>query len=208
MNRPSPLTRLMGCRPLALVLMFASGVVFAGWVAGDVPWWLAIVAALTQMQTLAAVGRVRRYKDWSAKWQAMAEPVGAQRPAPASDRGIGQNAPSAVKEPRRGRLRITLAVLLVLAIPVYVADGTDMVSSGLRCLWFAACLYLAARLLRRVFGKRANRQGERPVAVRQKAESPFVAWVMAPASSSPSRAEAVRALPDYCARLLDARSGR
>ncbi len=202
MKPPSMLTRLMAGRLMSIMLLLACGAIGLGCFAGEASWWLGLVALFMVLQTLSAIGQVRRYKEWAAKWQAMAGPVGAQRPAPANDRGVGQNAASAVKEPRRGRLRIVVAVLLVLAIPVYVADGTDMVSSGLRCLWFAACLYLAARLLRRIFRRGAKSQERRSVAGRPKAESPFVAWVMAPASSSPSRTEAVRALPDYCAPLL------
>jgi len=202
MNPPSMLTRLMAGRFTSIVLLLACGAIGIGCLAGEASWWLGLFALFMALQTLSAIGQVRRYKEWAAKWQAMAEPVGAQRPAPANDRGTGQNAPSAVKEPRHGRLRIVVAVLLVLAIPVYVADGTDMVSSGLRCLWFAACLYLAVRLLRRIFRRGAKSQEQRAVVGRQKVESPFVAWVMNRASSSPSRAEAVRALPDYCARLL------
>lgn len=205
MTRPSALTRLMASRFVALVLMFASGAVLVGWVAGDAPWWLAIVAVLTQMQTLAAIGRVRRYKDWAAKWQAMAEPVGGLRGIPQSQReeGVRQTPASPAKAPRRGRLRIFVAALLALGIPLYVGGDTDAASPALAGLWLAVCSYLCFRLVRRVTRRRGQKRGEQAnVPQKREAESPFVTWVMNRPSSSPSRAEATRALPDYCGRLL------
>jgi hypothetical protein len=199
MNRPSILTRLMGCRLIALVLLIASGAAILGWLAGGAPWWIGVIALLTAMQTLSAVGQVRRHKAWAAKWQAMGEPVGAPRRIPPIDgeKAIRQNPASPAKEPRRGRLRAIVAALLALAIPVYVGDGSDMVSSALTCLWLAACLYLAFRILRRVMRRRSKRH-EQSTALKREAETPFVTWVMKRPSSSPSRAEAMRVLPDYC----------
>ncbi len=204
MNRPSIFTRLMGGRLVALVLLLASGAVILGWFADDAPWWFGTIALLTAMQTLAAVGQVRRYKDWSAKWQAMAEPVGAARPVPPNDdkRAVRQNPASTAREPRRGRLRVMVAALLALLIPVYVADASDTVSSALTCLWLAACLYLGFRLLAGLMRRGDRKRHEQKAAPKQEAENPFVTLVMDRPSSSSSRAEAPRALPDYCARLL------
>ena len=188
MKRPSLLTRLMGARLIALVLLIACGVVFVGWFEGGAPWWLGFVALFTALQTLSSVGQVRRYKAWAAKWQAMGEPMSAP--------------PRLIEKKRRhGWLPVIVAALLTLAIPVYVGDGSDMVSSALTCLWVAACLYLAFRFLRRVMRRGAKRREEKSMTARKETETPFVAWVMGRASSSPSRAEAERNLPEYSARV-------
>jgi hypothetical protein len=204
MNQPSILTRLMASRFVALLLLLACGAVILECVADGASWWLGFIALLTALQTLSAVSQVRRYKQWAAKWQAMAEPVGAPRRIPPNqlEEVVRQNPASTAKEPRRGRLRIIVAALLALAIPVYVGDGSDRVSSALACLWLAACLYLAFRLLRRVMRRGAKRHEPRTAPGMREVENPFVTWVTDRASSSPSRAEATRALPDYCARLL------
>jgi hypothetical protein len=204
MKRPSALTRLMGAPLIALVLLLASGAVFVGWLAGGAPWWLGFIALFMALQTLSAVGQVSRYKAWSAKWQAMGEPVGAPRRIP-PNRGeevVRQTPASSPKEPRRGRLRLIVAALLALAIPIYAGNGSDTVSPALTCLWLAACLYLAFRLLRRLMRRSPKRHDQEAAPRTREAESAFVTWVMNRPSSSPSRAEATRALPDYCLRLL------
>jgi hypothetical protein len=47
-----------------------------------------------------------------------------------------------------------------------------------------------------------KRGEKKAVEVAKKEEAPFVVWTMKGALSSPSRADAARQLPDYCARLL------
>jgi len=205
MKRPSLFAGLSGYPLMAIVLFMVYAAIVLGWYQDSAPWWLALAAVLAATRTLSAVGQVRRYKAWSAQWQAMSEPVSAQRRIPHPHRSaevVTQNQPSTAKEPHRGRLLAIVAALLVLAIPAYVGDGSDRVSSALTCLWLAACLYLAFRLLRRLMRRGIKRHEQRTAPQKREAESPFVTWVMDRASSSPSRAEAMRALPDYCARLL------
>ncbi len=203
MNRPSLLTRLMAGRLMSIVLLLACGATGLGCFAGEVSWWLGLLALFMALQTLSAIGQVRRYKAWAVKWQAMAAPVNATPRVLPNDAagGVGQKASSGTKCRRHGWLRISVAALLALAIPAYVGDS-GAPSAALTWLWLAACLYLAFRLVRGTMRRGGRRPEQKAVAAREETEAPFVMWVMDRASSSPSRAEAEHNLPEYSARLL------
>ncbi len=202
MKRPSALTGLMGTPLVALPLFAACAAAGVEWFAGDAPWWLGVVALFTGLHTLSSLGQVSRYKAWAAKWQAMGEPehAAARVPANGGDREVRQKiAPD--NHARRHPLRIAIAALFALAIPAYVADGNEG-SIALGCLWVASCLYLVVAVVRGMMRRGGKRPDQRAVAAKEQSGSPFVEWALPRASSSPSRAEAVRHLPDYCARLL------
>jgi hypothetical protein len=202
MKRPSALTRLMGAPLVALLLLAACATVSIEWFAGDAPWWLGVGALFTGLHTLSSVGRVSRYKAWAAKWQAMGEPEqAAARVLPnGGDREVGQKIAPDYRA-RRHALRIAIAALFALAIPAYVADGNEG-SIALGCLWLASCVYLAVAVVRGTMRRGGKRHEQRTAPQKRETENPIVTWVMNRPSSSPSRAEATRALPDYCARLL------
>jgi membrane protein YdbS with pleckstrin-like domain len=190
MNRPAGLVRLAGAPPVAVVLLLGSAVAILGWYEGSGPWWLALGAIAAAMHTLSAVGQVRRYREWLAQWQAMGAPLHAP-PKPAA------------KPKRRWKL-VTIAVLLLLVIPSLMPDkGYDEGPvMALTCLWLTDALYLLCRLfalMRRGFTRSTVRSTDRRQA---SAETAPVAWLLGPASSSPSRADAVQNLPEYSARLL------
>jgi Na+/melibiose symporter-like transporter len=138
------------------------------------------------MRTLSAVGRVRRYKAWLAEWNSMGARV---EPGPPP------------KEKRGGRRRVfvTSAALLVLVIPVYLPNlqGNEEWRTALTLLWVVACIYLVGLVLRGI----TQRMTKRRKAQREAATEP-VEWMLSRASSSPSRSEAAKKLPDYCTRLL------
>lgn len=182
MTRPSLLVRSAGSPLPALLLLVGSALVVAGWYQGaGVPWWLALGAALAALRTLSAVGRVRRYKAWLAEWNAMAQDEPAPRP----------------KKKGRGWMFVTCAVALLLAIPAYLPQAQDAgIATPLELLWGLAGLYLVFRIMRRMM----RRRKERP---REQAEAVPVEWLLGRASSSPSRSEAARNLPEYSARLLN-----
>ena len=198
MNQPTAMTRWMGTPRIAGVLYVGLGLLVLGWAGGAVPWWLAI-AALCFAGTVRKAGQdVRRYNQWWASWQAMGATGAAPRPAAKpSFRMRQKNAPPWVG--------VTIAALSLLVIPVFIAaPGAD---EGLRqlltLLWCGMALYLLWKLaarLRRAFVKGAGTgsAGDR----KSSATADVVAWVLPPASSSPSRADAMRQLPEYCARLI------
>lgn len=181
MNRPPFLVRLAGYPPMAILLFFGyAAVVWDWWYRGGVPWWLAVGAVAAAGRTLGAVGRMRRYKAWLAAWQAMG----------------AKDEPSPPKKKRRWMFIIG-AALLAVAIPVCLPPkpGNETTVAVLTILWFGACLYLVFTLVRAVLRRRAKRR-------KAKAEVAPVAWLVGRPSSSPSRSEAERNLPEYCARLL------
>jgi hypothetical protein len=102
---------------------------------------------------------------------------------------------------------LVVAVLLAVGIPVYLQKVQD--NNAVTLLWVMVCLYLMFRLLRNVVrrlrlapgGPEATKQ----VAAKKKAEGiegGTVAWLLGPASFSPSRDAAERNLPGYCRRLI------
>lgn len=201
MNAPTSATRFIGTPRTAAVLYVGAGLVVFGWFGGAVPWWLAIMALCFAGTVRKAVQDVRRYDAWASDWRAMGRPgmaSSSSRPAAKpSFRMRHKNTPPWVC--------VTIAALSLVVIPVFMAaPGAD---AGLRqlltLLWLGAALYLLWKLaarLRRAFSKAAGtvRAGDRKNGV----PTDLVEWMLPRASSSPSRAETTRRLPEYSARLL------
>jgi hypothetical protein len=191
MNRPGVLVRFAGYPPMATVLFLGYVAVVLGWYQGHLAWWLALGAVGAAGRTLRAVREVRSYKGWLAEWEAMG----------------GDNAPP---RPRKNRLRGWLVVIgaafIAVAIPLSMPPGARP-SGALALIWCVACLILVWKLFsafRRAIMRSSSRSATRKQA---KAEDAPVAWLLPPASSSPSRAEAEANLPEYCARLISRSSG-
>jgi hypothetical protein len=191
MNRPSLSVRLAGSPAGATLLLIASAIAALGWCQGHVPGVLAIVAVAGAWRTLKAVVLMRRYKTWLADWQAMGADDDEPQPRVTKTRG-------------RGWVLVTGAALLVLSIPPCLTPvGTPARPSDrwLAVLWLAACLYLVFALVRAVV-RRVMRGRKGKAEKAEQGEAAPVAWLVARASSSPSRAEAERELPQYAARLI------
>ena len=138
---------------------------------------------------------LKQQQDWAA----------LKRLIQIARRDTGQARPQQPqKHGSRGWMVVTVAVLLVFAIPAYltqIRNDSEQVASVLNWLWVAICLFLVFKsfgLVRRFFA----RSSARSTALRQtKEEAEPVTWLVGRASSSPSRAEAQRNLPEYVARL-------
>ena len=183
MNRPEPRIRFIGS-PAGAGLAFAgSGLIVVGCARGALPWWLIFVAVAIAAQTKAAIAEVRRYEAWRKEWQAM---------------GASTAPPRAVKKHGRRWVPVTVAALLLVAIPAYLPRLQDYGGpvTVFECVWGAVALYLGFRI-RQAVTRRTKNGGS------GKAEAaPVVAWLLGRASSSPSRADAMRELPEYSARLM------
>ncbi len=193
MNRPAPLVRLAGS-PLGAILLFVIyGMVVVGWYEGHTAWWLALGAVGAAMRTLGAVGKVRRYKSWLADWQAMSTEMQPVRPEK--------------KRGGRGWLGIFTAAVLFFVIPVCLPQIRDYqaLANALTWLWLADCLFLVFVLLRGILRRSARMRRRSADRRRAKAEDAPVAWLLGRPSSSPSRLDATRCLPEYSARLLGSR---
>lgn len=185
MSRPPLLVRVAGSPLPAFLLFLGYAAIIVSWSQGEAPWWLALAAVGASLRTLSAIRRLRRYKAWLAEWNAMGATKQPQR-----------------KERRGGRRRvlITGAVLLLLAIPAGFRhlQSNEERGMALTLLSVTACvclLLVVLRSIRRRMAKRRKTEPEAPAA-------PVVEWMLGRASSSPSRSEAARKLPDYSARLL------
>jgi hypothetical protein len=185
MSRPPLLVRVAGSPLPAFLLFLGYAAIVAGWYEGQVVWWLALGSVGAAIRTLSAVGRVRRYKAWLAEWNAM---------------GAKEEPPPSHEQKRGGRRRlfVTSAALLLPAIPACLPylEGNEEWRTALALLWVVACLYLVVLVLRSIT-RRMKRRKAQPEA----ATAP-VEWMLGRASSSPSRSEAARNLPEYCTRLL------
>jgi hypothetical protein len=165
--------------------------IVVGWYQGTVVWWLALATVGASIRTLSAVGQLRRYKAWLAEWSAMG--------------GKEDAAPPPRNKPAGRRTVTCIAVLLLLVIPSWTRhiQGNEGFRSALILFWFASLIYLVGLVLRcmvRWIKKRTVVQ--LPTGGAAESAIPTVEWMLGPASSSPSRAEAERQLPEYCIRLL------
>jgi hypothetical protein len=203
MNRPGVGVRFAGSPVGALMLFTLYGAVgycwWWGWQGQHVRWWVALCAAAAAVRTLKAIVRVRRYKAWLAEFQAIA----AEDPSRRQKRS-GRRWPSLVGA-------VALFVAIPVCLPQIQSNGAlpyrEQLVTALTLLWCLAGLILAWKFLRlcwRVVRRSAAKSAERR---RVEAENAPVAWLVGVPSSSPSRAEAERALPEYCARLLEQAKG-
>jgi hypothetical protein len=179
MNRPSLFVRVAGYPLVALALLLSCLIFVVGWYHGQVSWVLGVSALWLGLQTLAAVRQRRGYKAWMAQWNAIGS-HGEARPAPKSRwfRSL------------ISIVAVIMSVILVLLIPVYLSAPSEY-TSQLIIVWLLAALYLAVKVFRRL---RRRKTVARADAV--------VTWLLGSASSSPSPAQAAKALPEYSARLL------
>lgn len=196
MNRPSAMTRFLGQRRVAAALYVGCTVAVLGWFGGAVPWWMGFIALCFVGTVRKAVRDVRRYDQWRGDWDAMGS---APQPAPLKT-GIRKRKASS---PWVGV--VVASVWLVIIPMVMRATGDDGLRNVLTLLWLANAGYLVIRLAVHFGGKRSSVKTAPAMPAPTKANSAadVVQWVLPRASSSPSRAEAMRQLPGYCARLLD-----
>jgi hypothetical protein len=186
MNRPSALVRLAGYPPMTSLLLIGCGLIVAGWYQGRVSWWVGVAAIAAAGRTLGALKRVRVYKAWLADWQAMT----AAHDAP----------PRPQKKWLRGGVVVITAVCIAVVIPLTVPAGRKP-SDTLSVIWCVACLILVWKLLA-LLRRMLKRASSRAVARQAKADDEPVTWLLGRPSASPSRAEAERNLPEYCAGLI------
>jgi H+/gluconate symporter-like permease len=194
MRRPPLTVRFFGSPPVALAVVAVAAVAVVGWYQDHIRIWLAIGAVVAAWRSLGAVTWKRRYKAWVADWQAI---------------GAEEEAPRAKKKRKYGWALITVALLLLaLVILPLCQPGPERESwhEAVTVTWLATCLLavlvpvvtLVRAVLRRITSRRKAR-------AETQAKTAPVAWLVARPSSSPSRAEVERALPEYCARLLEMR---
>lgn len=198
MSRPPLFVRVAGSPRPAFLLCLCYAAIIVGWCEGSVVWWLGLAAVGLFIRTLSAVGQLRRYKAWLAEWNAMGA---KEEPAPARKEKAGG----------RRRVFVSSAVVLVLAIPAcsqYLCGSEEWVTA-LRLLWASACIYLIGLVIRSITRRiTRGRKAQPKAATAPEAATAPVEWMLGRASSSPSRAEAARQLPEYCTRLLSSGSAR
>jgi hypothetical protein len=190
------MTRFIGTPRVAAVLYFACSLTVLGWFGGEVHWWLAFPALCFIGTVRKAVQNVRRYDQWWTAWQGMGNPTGAVTPKRMARR----------RKSSSSWVNITVAALSLVIIPMFIAaPGADEATRHwLALLWLGIAAYLLFKLAitfrRAVLKRRAGKVGAGEAKTSGAAE--VVQWVLPRASSSPSRADALRNVPDYCARLM------
>ncbi len=184
MTRPSWLVRLAGSPAGSVLVILFCGCIIAGWWEGLIRGWVAFAAAWIILQTISARKQVRRYNAWVGEWREMG----------------GESVPAARKRSTAklwGGAVVLVAVLLAIGrlFPKQPQQG-----EAFAVVW---CPAFAALLASRLIPLLRRRSGKRAAVKQAKAETEPVAWVVGRASSSPSRAEAEKNLPEYAARVLN-----
>jgi hypothetical protein len=123
--------------------------------------------------------------------------------------GTGERESPPPRNPRAGKrgrknpkLDVAVGLLAVVALPWMSSQVDDIGEKRIiAVVWLAVCFGLL------FVGVRGIVRRSRATTTRRQAEAPSnqvqpVAWLMAPAASSPSRADAMRELPEYSARMM------
>jgi hypothetical protein len=190
------MTRFLGTPRVAAAFYIACSLTVLGWAGGEVHWWLALPALCFISTVRKAVKDVRRYDQWVGAWQAMGNPSGIVAPKPKVRR----------RKTTRPWIGITVASLsLTLISLLIISPQTDAASRhDLTLLWWGIACYLLCKIAVTLRRKaRQNRAGTASAGGGKSSGAvDVVEWMLPPASSSPSRAEAMRNVPDYCARLM------
>jgi hypothetical protein len=193
------MTRFIGKPRVAAVLYVGLGLAVLGWAEGTVPWWLGVAALCTAGSVRKAAQDVRSYKQWWTAWAAMGA-AGAPSPAATSK-------PSARGRKASSWAGVTVAAVSLVMIPVWMAapGASEALRQGLTAVWCGLALYLLWRLaarLRRAIFRAAGTVSAGAQSKTQSGPAEVVEWALPRASSSPSRADAMRNLPEYSARLI------
>jgi hypothetical protein len=190
MNPPGFITRFLGTPLVAAALYVVCAAAMLGWTRGEVPWWLALAAVCFVGTVRKAVQDLRRYKQWYTAWQGMGSAEGV-----------------AVQKRKASPRWVTAAALcLLILIPLFIAQpGPDTaLCNGLMLLWLGVAAYLLWKLAVSLWRVCSGRRTGVADASGNKTSTPadLVTWMLPRAASSASRAEAVRNVPEYCARLM------
>jgi peptidoglycan/LPS O-acetylase OafA/YrhL len=154
---------------------------------GEAPWWLMLAAIYIASQTANSVRELRAYNGWAERWQAMAMGTAVAPPKP--------------RRKKHPALDNAVGMVAVVALPWLASQMSDRTERLLVAyLWLAVCVLLIFRFVRgvvRFFKARRTQQSKA-----ESIEIQPVSWLVDRASSSPSRAEAMRQLPEYSGRLI------
>jgi hypothetical protein len=198
MNQPTPMTRFVGKPRVAAVLYVGLGLAVLGWAEGAVPWWLGVAALCTAGSVRKAVQDVRSYKQWWTAWAAMGAAGAPPRPATSKLDARGRKASSSWAG-------VIVAAVALVMIPVWMAapGASEALRQGLTAVWCCTAVYLLWKLAARLRRARFTAAGTASAGERKNsAAADVVEWALPGASSSPSRADAMRNLPEYSARLI------
>lgn len=183
MTRPSWLVRLAGSPAGSVLLILFCGCIIEQWCEGAIHGWVALAAAWIILQTVSARKQMRRYNAWVAEWREMG---GESVPA------AGKRSPAKLW----GGAVVLVAVLLTLR---WLFPNQPQQGHAFAVVW---CFAFAVLVVFRLVLLLRRRSGKRAVLKQAKSEAEPVTWVVGRASSSPSRAEAEKNLPEYAARVL------
>lgn len=196
MRPPTSMTRFLGTPRIATTLCLGCLATVVAWYAGEIPWWLALGALFFIPTVRKAVQDVRRYDQWYGAWQGMGNASGDATPKrPEHRQGVF---------PRW--VNVTLAVLSLAVILIFATSpvANPAVRKDMTVFLWGFAVYLLCKTIAAIRRRRllriagtASAGGSKPAA---KAE--IVRWTLPRAASAPSRADAMRNVPDYCARLM------
>lgn len=187
MKTPPLTTRFLGNPVVALCMWVWLLHALAGWYLQQPSIGETIFAGCFAVCSLSSWRKMRVHQAWLRQWNDTGrDETGTPARIPASGRR---------KSALMFFLPVVALMLLLLAANNAPADGMPL----LRLLSLGCVAWLVVATLVRKFRKHSEVRESRSV----KAEAPsIVAWVAGPAGCAPSRSDACKDLPDYCARIM------
>jgi uncharacterized membrane protein len=187
-KQPQLLTRIAGSPPGALLICAAGAGVLRQWQLGHVSVWVALITAALLWQTLMAVGKVYRYKQWRKQWNS-----------------IGQEKPEKKKIERSPAFRLMRTVIVCVALmgAALAANKLGIEDNYSAIVFFGALLWLLGSLVRYVVARVRARGRHSAGAAKDSGAVPApVSQSLNVPRSAPSRHFAEKNLPQYAAALL------
>lgn len=199
MNPPTAMTRLLGTPRGAAVAYIGIALTVFGWINGAVPWWLGLIALCFTSTVRKSVLELRRYEAWAANWRAMG---GYRAPVKPAKKAVG-----------RGTLAVLAAGFFFMACVIWnMTPAGQKTPDGQTLMWWlimGGFFWSAGKLIgsvrRRAGGMAKATPKARATTKAAPTQADVVEWTLPPASSSPSRLDVIRPLPEYAARLLEER---
>ena len=176
MSRPTPLQAIIGNPFLCIPLML--GAIYIGylWMAGQAPWWMALLALIGASGVAKAAQQVRAYSAWKRDWE------------------------SAGSTPRPMRLPSGKAIKYLVGLGCWgwlawmslEVQSTPAMDLAVMSFWLGSVIMVIAAVVRAIRGPSTPKAGRNVV----------VGVCLPAARQSSSVQNAMAALPAHCQQLM------
>ncbi|HEX4231154.1 MAG TPA: hypothetical protein VHZ07_20925 [Bryobacteraceae bacterium] len=186
MKAPTLLTRAFGNPVFAVIACGWFINALRGWYLGHSSLLETMLAGGCAVRSLSSWRTLRNHQAWLRQWNDAGTPPASASETPASESRSDRSASKGA---------VIVSLLLIILLPL-AARGIehDATTNTLAVLaWFACIVWFPVALVK-YRRQRGAVSADKPV---KPEPPPVVAWVAEPASIAPTRADAIRNLPDY-----------